>query len=54
MRDSVSLNIQNNFLRPAFLGDTVTIMAFNKKIGKNIGLANMEIYDSSNRLLSTG
>ena len=41
-------------MRPGHLGDIVTIWAINKKIGKNIGLANIEIYDSKDWLLVTG
>ena len=53
-RKMVTVSLNCNFYRPSFAGETIYVLARTEKIGKTVGFANCEIYNSSKELLYNG
>lgn len=53
-RKNVTINGSYNYLRGASLGDTLIAEAHEVKVGRTIGVYEVEIKDQNDRLLGTG
>ena len=54
MRPGVSVELNTSFLRPAHLGETVSIEGRLLKTGKRLGYTEVTIYNAAGEICATG